>query len=123
MTSVSHIPWCDNSVPVVVGCTTRGEGCRNCYAVGQAWRFGETIAVNEEELRQLSQARRLAIIDGTLCVLKLPFRMLQNDELARATSFPEHYRFCGSAEDITRQIGNAVPVHTATAHIDALFQE
>jgi len=75
------------------------------------------------ELHQLATARRLAVIDGVLCVLKLPFRMLGNDELARATSFPDGYRFAGTPVEVTKQIGNAVPVHTAEAHIAALFDD
>lgn len=83
----------------------------------------EPAAADAGELERLAQARRLAVIDGTLCVLNLPFRMLGNAELARATSFPEGYHFAGKPEEVTKQIGNAVPIHTAEAHIAALFED
>lgn len=41
------------------------------------------------------------------------YRMLQPPELARATSFPEGYAFAGNKTEITRQIGNAVPINMA----------
>lgn len=83
----------------------------------------EQAAADAADLRALAAARRLVVIDGRLCVLKLPFRMLGNDELAAATSFPEDYAFAGSPVEVTRQIGNAVPVRTAAAHIGALFDD
>lgn len=83
----------------------------------------EPAETDAADLERLAQARRLAVIDGTLCVLNLPFRMLGNAELARATSFPEGYHFAGKPEEVTKQIGNAVPIHTAEAHIAALFED
>lgn len=43
------------------------------------------------------------------------FRMLQPHELAKAMSFPDDYLFTGNREQKVKQIGNAVPVLTATA--------
>lgn len=43
------------------------------------------------------------------------YRMLQPPELARATSFPENYQFAGNKTEVTRQIGNAVPINMARA--------
>ena len=37
------------------------------------------------------------------------FRILDNEELARAQGFPPNYKFQGSDKDVTKQIGNAVP--------------
>lgn len=48
-------------------------------------------------------------------------RMLTNAELAAATGFPKGYRFAGSTRDVTRQIGNAVPVNLGTALLTALL--
>ncbi|MCP3962390.1 MAG: DNA cytosine methyltransferase [bacterium] len=45
--------------------------------------------------------------------LDILFRMLKPRELARAQGFEDDYRFVGSEKDAVRQIGNAVPVHTA----------
>jgi DNA (cytosine-5)-methyltransferase 1 len=43
--------------------------------------------------------------------LDIRFRMLQPHELAAAQGFPRDYKFCGTKTDITKQIGNAVPVN------------
>jgi DNA (cytosine-5)-methyltransferase 1 len=43
--------------------------------------------------------------------LDIRFRMLQPHELAVAQGFPRDYKFCGTKTDITKQIGNAVPVN------------
>ncbi|MDZ4254112.1 MAG: DNA cytosine methyltransferase, partial [Sulfuritalea sp.] len=46
------------------------------------------------------------------------YRMLHWSELARATSFEDEgrpYQFTGTATEITKQIGNAVPIRTGTA--------
>ncbi|QJY46672.1 DNA cytosine methyltransferase [Pseudonocardia broussonetiae] len=40
-------------------------------------------------------------------------RMLSNRECARAQGFGDHYQFRGTAEQVKRQIGNAVPVGIA----------
>jgi DNA (cytosine-5)-methyltransferase 1 len=37
--------------------------------------------------------------------------MLQPHELAAAQGFPQDYKFSGTKTDITKQIGNAVPVN------------
>lgn len=53
------------------------------------------------------------------------YRMLHWRELARAMSFDdegEEYQFAGTATDITKQIGNAVPGRTAKALIRALLE-
>lgn len=42
-------------------------------------------------------------------------RAISIAEGARIQGFPDHYRFVGSLTQITRQIGNAVPVHLAEA--------
>ena len=47
------------------------------------------------------------------------YRMLQPPELARATSFPDHYSFSGNKTEVTRQIGNAVPIRMARALVGA----
>ena len=44
-------------------------------------------------------------------LLDIMFRMLQPHELAAAQGFPKDYKFCGTKTDITKQIGNAVPVN------------
>lgn len=54
------------------------------------------------------------------------FRMLHWRELARAMSFSDadaDYEFAGTKTEITRQIGNAVPVRTAAALVAAAFHD
>jgi DNA (cytosine-5)-methyltransferase 1 len=41
--------------------------------------------------------------------------MLKNHELKRAQGFPDDYVITGNTTEQTKQIGNAVPVHTAKA--------
>jgi DNA (cytosine-5)-methyltransferase 1 len=52
-------------------------------------------------------------VDGNT-VYDIRFRMLQPHELAAAMSFGKDYQFAGNKTDKVRQIGNAVPVRTAT---------
>ena len=52
--------------------------------------------------------------------------MLQNNELARAMGFEDEesqYEFVGKVAEITKQIGNAVPVRVATALVRSILQE
>lgn len=52
--------------------------------------------------------------------LDLLFRMLDNDELAGAHSFPVGYAFSGTKTEITRQIGNSNPINMMAALVAAL---
>lgn len=54
------------------------------------------------------------------------FRMLEPRELARAMSFSDgdfDYEFAGNKAEITKQIGNAVPVRTAAALVKASLHD
>lgn len=62
---------------------------------------------------------RLNLVEPGDCVDVL-FRMFQPPELARATGFAEGYDFAGNKGEVTAQIGNAVPVYTATALVAAI---
>jgi site-specific DNA-cytosine methylase len=67
---------------------------------------------------------RAVYIDGWLIYVDIRFRMLTNRELSRAMSFDDEdyeYTFAGTQEEITRQIGNAVPVRTARALCSAML--
>ncbi|WP_367346498.1 DNA cytosine methyltransferase [Stenotrophomonas bentonitica] len=58
--------------------------------------------------------------------IDINYRMLHWRELSRATSFDDEgevYDFAGTATEITKQIGNAVPNRTAKALVKALMQE
>lgn len=52
--------------------------------------------------------------------IDVKYRMLQPPELARSMSFPDTYAWEGNKTEVTAQIGNAVPVYTALALVDAL---
>ena len=68
--------------------------------------------------------RRLVIIGGHPYLLDIRFRMLNNSELARAMGFDDEeskYEFFGTVEDVTKQIGNAVPVRLAKALVHAIL--
>lgn len=70
--------------------------------------------------------RRLVMIDGQPYVLDILFRMLMNAELARATGFDDGeivYGFAGTASQITKQIGNAIPVHLAAALVGVMLPD
>jgi DNA (cytosine-5)-methyltransferase 1 len=56
---------------------------------------------------------RFALV--TPVAMDIYFRMLSPRELARAQSFPESFQFLGNKGEQIKQIGNAVPVSTATA--------
>ena len=63
-------------------------------------------------------------LGGEYCI-DILYRMLHWTELARATSFEDEghpYRFTGTATEITKQIGNAVPIRTGTALCAALLE-
>ena len=51
--------------------------------------------------------------------LDIHFRMLAPHELAQAQGFSRDDHFCGNKGEVVRQIGNAVPVHTARALCEA----
>lgn len=59
-------------------------------------------------------------------VIDINYRMLHWRELARATSFDDEgevYDFAGTATEITKQIGNAVPNRTAKALVMSLMRD
>ena len=85
-------------------------------------------ALIEPILKQLNDAhvdpRRIIFVDGHPYLLDIRFRMLQNPELARAMGFDDEetqYEFVGNISEVTKQIGNAVPVHLAAALVAAIL--
>lgn len=69
----------------------------------------------------LVQGRVLTLPDGQQYKLDITYRMLTAAELARATSFPDDYIFCGGDTDAKKQIGNAVPPALAEALYRAIL--
>ena len=63
-------------------------------------------------------------IDGRLYQLDIRYRMLSNRELAYAMGFNEignDYEFAGNQAEVTKQIGNAVPVLLTEALVAAVL--
>ena len=48
-------------------------------------------------------------------IVDVAFRMLTSSELKQATGFGKDYKLCGNVSQQVKQIGNAVPVNTASA--------
>jgi DNA (cytosine-5)-methyltransferase 1 len=85
----------------------------------------ELVQVTADMLPNIDP-RRLVMIDGVLHVLDIKYRMLKNPELARAMGFDDdeyHYEFTGTQTEITKQIGNAVEVHCASALVGAALYD
>jgi DNA (cytosine-5)-methyltransferase 1 len=69
--------------------------------------------------------RRLVLIDSELYYLDLRFRMLENIELARAMGFTDAestYEFIGNKTEVTKQIGNAVPVNLSKDMVKVILE-
>lgn len=76
-------------------------------------KSGESI---DDPLATVTAKDRFGLcIPSIGAVLDIRFRMLQPHELAAAMSFPPDYEFTGNREQKVKQIGNAVPLATATA--------
>ena len=82
--------------------------------------YGSGIAKSvKETLDTITTADRFGLVEPVQ--LDILFRMLQPHELAAAMSFKKGYRFTGNKRDVVKQIGNAVPVKTATALCGSLL--
>ncbi len=107
----------DKPVPTVV--TKQNTGIIESEAVGLV----------EPVLRRVESGEidpnRLVLIDGEPWMLDIRFRMLTNLELARAMGFSDQestYEFAGNISEVTKQIGNAVPVNMAKALVMAILK-
>ncbi len=87
---------------------------------------GSLVSPVLDEIREQNiDPNRLVIINGHPYILDIRFRMLQNKELARAMGFEDEeseYEFVGNISEVTKQIGNAVPVHLAAALVKAILK-
>ena len=101
----------DDPAPTV---TSRGAGCLALPTVAE---------VDREQLEHIDP-RRVVLLNGEPYLLDIRYRMLRNTELARAMSFTNEereYQFVGNVTEVTKQIGNAVPVRTAAALVKAML--
>lgn len=70
-----------------------------------------------DPLDTITQRDRFGLVTPAGVLADVLFRMLQPHELAAAMGFPAGYQFCGTREDVVKQIGNAVEVNKAFAHL------
>jgi DNA (cytosine-5)-methyltransferase 1 len=75
------------------------------------YRGNKPRSIDEPLPTATSRGIGALIEPGGEFALDIRFRMLQPHELAAAQGFPGDYKFCGTKTDITKQIGNAVPVN------------
>ncbi len=73
-----------------------------------------------EPLDTITAKDRFGIVQAL--AIDILFRMLRPHELALAMSFPRQYQFAGNREAQVKQIGNAVPIETATALCRTLLE-
>jgi len=105
ITTKQHIALCEPFLTKYYGC-------------------GEGAASINDPLDTITTRDRFGLVepctDGET-VYDIRFRMLQPHELAAAMSFNKDYQFSGNKTDKVKQIGNAVPVRTATALCKAIL--
>jgi len=87
--------------------------------------YGTGIAKGvDEPLDTVTTKQRFGLVEPVFDGYRLDirFRMLQNHELAAAQGFDPKYQFSGNKSEVTKQIGNAVPVNLAESLVAALLQ-
>jgi len=105
----------------------RGELAFAIAAFGE--RPGQTPRTHDlsQPVPAICAQGRVPLVEGDLeAQWDILFRMLQPHELAKAMGFSDDettYEFAGNKTEVTRQIGNAVAVRTATALVHQLFAE
>ena len=101
----------DNPVPAVTG-----------HGAGSLVSPILLESITKQMQDQNIDPQRLLFVNGQPHLLDIRFRMLQNPELARAMGFDDEessYEFVGNVTQVTKQIGNAVPVNLAAALVKA----
>lgn len=99
-----------NSLAVITGSAAPGRISREKPVVVTDWRsLSAAIKAADKRSKKDPTYRPLISYNGYVFRLEVLFRMLHWRELARAQSFPETYQFHGTATEIVKQIGNAVP--------------
>jgi DNA (cytosine-5)-methyltransferase 1 len=129
----NHVRDLEEPLPTVTG-AHRGElACIPAFARTAAWgeRAGQAPrvhSVDEPKPTICATGRiQLAVAEPVTNgrAYDIRFRMLEPKELARAMGFSDEdaaYELAGNKTEITKQIGNAVPVNLAAALVGALMQ-
>lgn len=117
----------EEPLPTITG-AHRGELACIVAAFGE--RPGQDPRVHsiDEPTPTICASGRIQLAEaiGTAPAHDIRFRMLDPKELARAMGFDDAnaaYEFRGNKTEITKQIGNAVPVNLATALVSALMRD
>ncbi|MCD9005166.1 DNA cytosine methyltransferase [Luteimonas sp. XNQY3] len=125
----------DEPLPTITG-ANRGELglAAPCLVPNYGEREGQSPRVHtvDEPVPTITTANRFGLADIRVdnCAyevrIDVNYRMLHWRELARATSFDDEgevYDFAGTATEITKQIGNAVPNRTSKALVRTLMRD
>ena len=111
----------DRPMPTITAGGNHIGLCEPFISHYQGRPIGQSI---DAPLNTITTKDRFALVepftDGE-AVYDIRFRMLQPHELAAAMSFDKDYQFAGNKTDQVKQIGNAVPVRTATALCQSLL--
>ncbi len=108
--------------PMATATTKIGTGICEPFLI--AYYGTQNMSDPGEPLPTVTTKPRFGLVEPTVtrCRLDIRFRMLQPRELARAQGFPDSYKFTGNRAEIVKQIGNAVPPHTAKALLMEVLQ-
>jgi DNA (cytosine-5)-methyltransferase 1 len=104
----------------------RGELAFIAAAFGERPTQAPRVHSIDEPAPTICATGRVQLVEGEQAAERVDvlFRMLQPHELAAAMGFSDEestYEFVGTKEQVTKQIGNAVPVRTASALVKALL--
>jgi DNA (cytosine-5)-methyltransferase 1 len=123
----------EEPLPTVTGARRRELACIPAFARTAAWgeRAGQAPRVHsvDEPTPTICATGRIQVAVAEPVTngrtYDIRFRMLEPKELARAIGFSDEYaayEFAGNKTEITKQIGNAVPVNLAAALVGALMR-
>ena len=121
MMTVNHgegnVTRCAQSVDEPMPTATSKIGTGICEPFIVAYYGTQNMSETGEPLPAITTKDRFGLVEAEVTHYRLDirFRMLQPRELARAQGFPDTYQFTGNREEVVKQIGNAVPPHTAHA--------
>jgi DNA (cytosine-5)-methyltransferase 1 len=108
----------DAPLPTVVGSAT--HGLVEPFLVSYYGK-GQPLSV-ADPLDTITGTDRFGLVTPSGAVIAdILFRMLQPHELAAGMGFPAGYVFRGTREQVVKQIGNAVEVNKAAAHLRELL--
>jgi DNA (cytosine-5)-methyltransferase 1 len=102
----------------------RGELAFISAAFGEREGQAPRIHTLDQPAPKICAQGRINLVEPGAQQFDILFRMLQPHELAAAMGFiggGRTYHFTGNKTEVTRQIGNAVPVNTAAALVGALM--